>query len=206
MKIESVEMLSDDAARVFTDEIDCVYLRLSYLRELPRERICAGEKVTEDEKNEIADAALAFAAERKAEDYLARCEQSRAGLTRKLLQKEYGKKYIEMALDYLENKKYLSDERYAASWLRMHCSTKLQGRTRLASELMARGISRQTAQQALDEFFADNDEEEICRRAFLKACRKKSGEKLIKFLADSGFPYKMITKVMSKTPEPDDEV
>ena len=67
-----------------------------------------------------------------------------------------------------------------------------EGRSRLAAELAARGIARDVAGKALDEFFTENDEDEICRKAYEKLSKSKSGEKLTAALMRAGFSLKQI--------------
>jgi len=198
MKIHSVEMMADDVGKVFLEDCTSLFVRFSFLSVLNLEKVLSLCEMSDEEYEDLVDGGLCFACERKAEDYLARCEQSRFGLTRKLIDKGYDKKHVEKALDFLEAKNYLSDRRFASSWLRMHCSTKLHGRTRLLSELLSRGISRAVSDEALDELFETLDEEELCRKAYEKASRKKEGEKLLKFMLDSGFTYKMVLNVQKQ--------
>ncbi|MBQ9207878.1 MAG: regulatory protein RecX [Treponema sp.] len=130
---------------------------------------------------------------------LARCEQCRAGLERKLLQKEFEKDVIQQALDFLEEKGYLSDARYAEYWIRNHCTFKPQGRIRLLNELTSRGVSREVAKNAVESYFEKVDEVELCKIAYQKLVSKqKTEQKIIKSLADSGFSYKIVTKVITK--------
>ncbi|MDE6736933.1 MAG: recombination regulator RecX, partial [Treponemataceae bacterium] len=138
-------------------------------------------------------AGQAFVVEKKCESLLARCEQCRAGLERKMRQKGFDKEPVAYALDYLERRQFLDDARFAAAWLRSHAVSKCQGRARLAGELAARGISRDIAAAALDAFFAEYDEAALCRKAVAKATRAgRSGDKLVKYLLDSGFSYRLI--------------
>ena len=141
------------------------------------------------------DAGLTCAVELKAVDYLARAEQSRFGLTRKLIEKKYEKKYVEAALTYLEGRGYLSDQRFARAWLNSRRTNHYEGRSRLAAELASRGIARDVANVALDEFLTENDEDEICRKAYEKLSKTKSGDKLIAALIRQGFTVKQINKV-----------
>ena len=67
-----------------------------------------------------------------------------------------------------------------------------EGRSRLAAELSSRGIARDVANKALDEFFNENDEDEICRKAYAKASKTKSGDKLTAALIRQGFALKQI--------------
>lgn len=170
-------------------------MRLSYLQTIPAEAVTDGATFGDEQADDIVRAGEAFAVEKKCENLLARSEQYRAGLERKMLQKGFAKEPIALALDYLEGKNFLNDERFASSWLRMHALSKCQGRARLTSELLSRGISRAITARAVDEFFAEHDESELCRKAREKAARAgRTGDKLIKYLLDSGFSYKIIQK------------
>ena len=130
---------------------------------------------------------------------LARCEQCRAGLERKLLQKEFESGVIQQALDFLEEKGYLSDARYAECWIRNHCAFKPQGRLRLVRELTSRGVAREVAKNAVEAYFEKVDEVELCRLAYQKLVSKqKTAQKIIKSLAESGFSYKIVTTVIKR--------
>lgn len=156
-----------------------------------------GAVLSEEESEDIVSAAFAFGAETKAAEYLARCEQCRFKLTQKLLQKKFPQDAVAAALDRLESKGLLDDSRFASAWIRSHSSTKYQGRSRLLSELLSRGISRDVAVSALDSFFSGVSEEEMCAKALGKGIRLgKSGDKLLKYLLDCGFPYGMARRAM----------
>ena len=142
------------------------------------------------------------AAIRSAARSLARSEQCRAALERKLIQKEFDTETIKAALDYLEEKKYLDDERFAASWIRTHCSVKPQGSIRLVRELCVRGVSHEIAQRAVNSYFDTVDEFELCSKAFQKLRSKnKNEQKIMKSLADYGFSYKMIQQTFKNNKE-----
>ncbi|MBQ9280888.1 MAG: regulatory protein RecX [Treponema sp.] len=127
---------------------------------------------------------------------LARCEQCRASLERKLLQKEFDADSIAKALDFLEEKKYLDDRRYAAFWIRNQCAFKERGSIRLVRDLCARGVARSVALEAVKSYFETVDEYDLCAAALKKLLqRKKNEQKIIKSLADSGFSYKIIQSV-----------
>ena len=121
------------------------FVREEYLPEGLFERLDIGVEFDDDETDSLLDAGLSCAVELKAVGYLARAEQSRFGLTRKLIEKKYEKKYVEAALDYLEMKGYLSDLRFATAWLNTRRTNHYEGRSRLAAELASRGIARDVA-------------------------------------------------------------
>ena len=86
----------------------------------------------------------------------------------------------------------MSDARYAVAWLNTRKINHYEGRSRLAAELAARGIARDVVSAALDEFFTENDEDELCRKAYEKLSKTKSGEKLTAALVRQGFSMKQI--------------
>lgn len=182
--------------KVAPEEGSAFYLRKEYLPEGLFERLDVGVEFDDDETDSLLDAGLTCAVELKAVAYLARAEQSRFGLTRKLIEKKYDKKCVEAALTYLEGRGYLSDLRFATAWLNTRKINHFEGRSRLSAELAARGISREIANKALDEFFTENDEDEICRKAYEKLSKTKSDEKLTAALVRAGFPLKMINRVL----------
>ncbi len=174
-----------------------LYIRKDYLPTLNFDLLEPGAEFNELETDEILDAGLICAVELKAVGYLARAEQSRFGLTQKLVNKKYDKKYIDAALTYLEGRNYLSDARFARAWLHDRRINHFEGRTKLAAELGARGIGREVAAAALDEFFEENDEAQICARAYEKFVKQgKEGEKLVAAMMKAGFAYKMIKDVL----------
>ena len=99
------------------EEGSAFFVRKEYLPEGLFERLERGEVFDDEKADLLMDAGLTCAVEFKAVGYLARAEQSRFGLTRKLIEKKYDKKYVEAALTYLEGRGYLSDLRYATAWL-----------------------------------------------------------------------------------------
>ena len=102
----------------------------------------------DEEIAQTIEAGNVYAAERAASVYLERCEQSRFLLTGKLLRKGYEKTAVQTALDYLEQKGWLSDMRFAEAWLRNRAIHHAEGPERLRMELIARGINAKTAADA----------------------------------------------------------
>lgn len=133
----------------------------------------------------------------KALNSLARTEQCRFSLEKKLLQKGFEKNDVSSALDYLESKNFLNDERYASMWLRNHCAFKFNGKIKLLNDLVSRGVKKSVAEKAVSEYLEENPEIELCQKAYRKYVQQgKSYEKLMNSLAQSGFSYNMIQKVL----------
>ncbi|MCQ2574042.1 MAG: RecX family transcriptional regulator [Treponema sp.] len=192
MEILSREVTSTGIYRITSSEGGAFFIRPEYLVSLPKEDFLINDNFNEEQTQEILDAGLITACECKAVEYLARSEQCRSGLLKKLSDKGYEKEYINRALTYLESVNYLSDERFCGSWLNTRKINHSEGRTKLLSELLGKGIKKEIANSALDEFFAENNENQIAERCYAKLIKKgKSGEKLIAALIQQGFSYKI---------------
>ncbi|TFG82627.1 MAG: regulatory protein RecX [Spirochaetales bacterium] len=99
----------------------------------------------------LAAACEASQAEEKAVALLARAEQTRAGLERKLGAKKLPALAIRRALDFLESEGLLSDYRYAMAWSRQRMRRRAEGPTSLATALAFRGVARDAARQAVGD-------------------------------------------------------
>ncbi len=197
LAISEIEQVGLDCVKITSKAGPVFFIRISFLQTVSSESLYSGAILNQDQSEDILNAALAFACERKAEDYLSRCEQYRSGLTQKLILKGFSKQSIKTALNYLESRNLLSDSRYCEVWLRSHGKAKKYGRTRLFSELLSKGIDRSICNQSIESFFLENSEEEFCSFIYKKALFKgKAGEKLIKYLIDYGFSYKLIRCVI----------
>lgn len=191
--IETAEYIGSDCVKCAFSGGVSFYVRLAYLTVCPPEKVAAGAELSEEEFADLMDAALAYAAERDAVAYLERSEHSRFLLKTKLLKKRHSAASIERALDYCEERSWLSDSRFAGAWLRSRAITHIEGSIRLQGELASRGVSRQIAQEALKEFFETESEEDKCRRAREKLISQgKEGDSLRRALVRKGFSEKLI--------------
>ncbi|MBQ0165588.1 MAG: RecX family transcriptional regulator [Treponema sp.] len=193
--IGTAEYIGSDCVKCTFSDGSAFYVRLAYLQLCPPEKVTAASELSEEEFADLVDAALVYAAERDAVAYLERSEHSRFLLKTKLIKKKHSAADIERALDYCEERNWLSDSRFAGAWLRSRAITHTEGRIRLQGELAARGVSRQIAQEALNEFFEAESEEDRCLRAREKLIAQgKEGDALIRSLVRKGFSEKIIRK------------
>ena len=185
--------MSSGCIKITTEEGPAFFIRKAYLIHVAPEAISSGSVFSGEDEEDIIDAGFCYAAESKALSYLARAEQSRFNLTRKLGAKGIERRCIEKVLDYLEREGSLSDARFARAWLDTRKINHLEGRSRLALELAFRGIAREVADAALDEFFSENSEDESCKKALEKCRRRRMREdKIINYLLRHGFSQKTI--------------
>lgn len=199
MVIKTREQISPEVLKISSDAGSAFFLRTVYLSLVDEEEIFPCAEFSGEKEDDIIDAALSYSAEVKAEEYLSRSEQSRFALSRKLLNKKHGKKHIEKALDYLEEKNFLSDLRFSRAWLSLRKLNHFEGRTKLSAELASRGIGKEDSEKALDEFFSENPEEELCRKCYEKLSRNPSSgnqEKKIRSMRQKGFSYSLIKRIL----------
>lgn len=197
--ITTTKQISWDCVQVTLSMGSSFFVRNCYLQLLPTQDIVAERNLSDEELEDLLLAGLKFAAEKTAVGYLERAEHSRYLLTIKLKKKGHENAAIDGALDYLEERGFLSDLRYAQAWLRNRSINHAEGRSRLLSGLLAKGIERKLASQALDEYFQGVDQEQILERAIEK-CRRlgKSQEATEKYLIRKGFSYKDFKSKISK--------
>ncbi len=151
--------------------------------------------LTESQTEHLYQAGRRFLAEKQAAAYLNRAEHSSYQLTVKLQKKGYIKNEYQPALDYLRAEGTLDDSRFAGAYLHTRSLSKKEGYARLFSELRKRGIAADTARQALNDFFAEIDEAELCAGAVRSLIRKGyTDQKLYSALQRKGFPFSMIKR------------
>lgn len=128
---------------------------------------------------------------------LARREHSRAELTRKLERVGFIREDIAALLDEFETKNWLSDRRFAESWVADHRAK--AGSVKLAYELRQRGVSDDVIEAVLGE---NRDSElerarEVWRKKFKSAPANASDKaRQMRFLLSRGFPTEIIRSVI----------
>lgn len=153
--------------------------------------------LNEAECGNLFSAVRKYEAECTALKYLERAEHSEKSLSVKLIKKGFSKEECKAALSYLSSNNYLNDKRFAESWLSVRLLCRNEGRVKLLSELVLRGVSFELAQNVLDNMFNEAEEKIVCRRA-LKIQKRKglTSEKLILSMVRRGFPLKLIKECM----------
>ena len=130
---------------------------------------------------------------------LARREHSAYEITQKLVQREFEAEEIRATIETLINDGWLSDERYAQSYIRMR-QMKGFGPLRIKQELQERGV----AESLLDQYLNTGDDDwlESLRQQYDKKFRNKKindyadKAKRIRFLQYRGFSLGAIMQVV----------
>ena len=210
MTICAVQEVSPGCLKLTASERPSFFIRVCYLDLLAEEKLTAlisysltendsQAEFSEEESADIEQAAKSFLAEKCALGYIGRAEHCRFLLSRKLEQKGFSGTPAQKALDFLESKDFLSDLRYARAFLHSR-ALKNEGRTRLSAELKARGVKSEDAKKALDEYFCERDESEMCIAMCSKIKKQCADEtKIYAKLLRAGFQAKTIRQALKAT-------
>lgn len=135
---------------------------------------------------------------------LARREHSRMELTRKLELAGFSTEEIAPLLDEFEAKNWLSDRRFAESYVADHRAK--SGNIKLAYELRQRGVSNEIIELVLEEQHDSELERarEVWRKKF-KSAPADAAEKArqMRFLQSRGFAQETVKNIMRRPNEPE---
>ncbi len=192
--VEKTEWASAGILRILTAEGPSFLVREDALERRGVSVPNAGDRIEDEAAASLYAAARAFLAERSGLAYLSRAEHSRYQLSLKLSKKGFSRAESEEALDVLASAGSLDDARFASAWIRNRLIGRTEGRARLMAGLLSRGVDRAIADRALNGYFEDSDELELCRRAIQKLERMgRTGEKMRISLQRKGFSKKIIS-------------
>jgi regulatory protein len=142
--------------------------------------------------------------------YLGPRPRSIAEIKRHLRTKRFDDEAQDKAIDQLRAQRYIDDEAFARYWVEQRAKFRPKGQRAIVSELMAKGVARETIDIVLGE--ADPAAEttrarEVIRRPMTRWLSMDDTErkrKIHQFLAARGFSYDVIEEVLAK-PEADEE-
>ncbi|WP_010262338.1 regulatory protein RecX [Treponema primitia] len=109
---------------------------------------CPNKEITPEEETALRFAADCFRAERAALQLVARAEQTRAGITRKLEQRGHALSPVRAAVSYLTDLEIVDDRRFAERWIQSRLYRGTDSPFRLITALCQKGISQTIAKSA----------------------------------------------------------
>jgi len=162
-------------------------------------------EITSFEETAFRHASACLRAEKAALRLIARAEQCRSGLFRKLEKRGHEPACVSEVIDRLISLQLVDDHRYAQLWLESRLPLPRSPR-RLLSSLCAKGIDRDDAENALKEVLDEETEYTLLLRFIKKHERKKSSQnddfRSLKFLLKSeGFSFTVIQRYVTFTQE-----
>ena len=142
--------------------------------------------------------------------YLGSRPRSVAEIRRHLRTKRFDEPAQDKAIDQLRAQRYIDDEAFARYWVEQRLRFRPKGDRALVSELMQKGVARETIDLVIGE--ADpNAETERARAAvrrpmtrWLEMEERERKRKIHQYLAARGFGYDVIEAVIAR-PEADEE-
>ena len=127
------------------------------LEALERSRLGVGDRLSEDARKELAELDADVRVREAALDLLSYRSRTRQELETRLRQKGFPVGRIRPCLDDLEGKGLLDDEAVAAAFVRDRLRHRPRGKSRLVSELRAKGVDAQLATDAIEQVFGDEE-------------------------------------------------
>ena len=125
---------------------------------------------------------------------LARRELSEAQVRQRLTRRGYADADIDEAIARLKREGSLDDARVAEAIARTETSLKRRGRLRVKRQIQAAGISSATATRAVNDVFADLDDDALLEAALAKRLRgrehvddERDLQRLYRYLVGQGF-------------------
>jgi regulatory protein len=137
-------------------------------------------------------------------EYLAARPRSLAEIRRHLHSKRYDDDAIDGAIDRLRAQRYVSDLDFAKYWIEQRSRFRPKGDRALVSELINKGVTRETIDAALGETPAESETDRARRAIVRQLMRWESLEpaerkrKIHAFLAQRGFGYDVIEEVIAR--------
>jgi regulatory protein len=136
--------------------------------------------------------------------FLAARPRSVAEIRRHLHSKHYDDTAIDGAIDKLRAQRYIDDLDFARFWVEQRSKFRPKGDRALVSELINKGVARETINAALGEVPAES-EADRARRAIARAGTRwqtlvpaERRRKIHAFLAQRGFDYDIIEEVIRR--------
>lgn len=114
---------------------------------------------------------------------------------------EYGKTLIELVVRRLKDNGYLNDAKYAAAYSAFRRDNEKYGRRRVITDLKVKGVVGEVLEKAVNDSFAEVDEEKqareyLHRKRLKKPKDQKQAARVFRQLIRAGFGSKTIFKIL----------
>lgn len=171
-----------------------------YRGEVRRYSLEEGSELSDEQYEEICSEILRKRARRRTMHLLEKMDRTEAQIREKLRQGFYPEDIIEDAVEYVKGYHYLDDSRYAESYVRNQMEKK--SRRKIQMELMAKGIGKDLAEQALEEECPRENEQELIlkwaekKHYSAQTADLKEKQRMYQFLMRKGFQSDDILHVL----------
>src|SRR5258705_8653066 len=116
---------------------------------------------------------------------------------------EIGKTLVELVIVRLKDRGYLNDAKYAAAYSAFRRDNEKYGRRRVVTDLKMKGVVGEVLEKAVDESFAEVDDEKqardyLRRKRTKKPQNQKEAARIFRQLMRAGFGSKTIFIILKK--------
>lgn len=200
MRVTEITEVSKSRMRISTDEELTFVL---YRGELRRLRIRQGEEIEKEALRAVMEEILPKRARLRAMNLLKNRDYTVRQLGDKLREGGYPEEIIEEALNYVQGFRYTDDLRYAENFIRCHIQDR--SRRRIESDLLGRGIDRDTLESAWAGFEAEGgcqDEQAMIQALLAKkgfdrgTAQPKERQRMYGYLMRKGFDCEQVRKAL----------
>lgn len=197
MQVMQISGLDKKRMRIFLEDGRSFVL---YRGEVRRYSLEEGAELSAGQYEEICSEILKKRARRRTMHLLEKMDRTEAQIREKLRQGFYPEEIIEDAVAYVKGYHYLDDSRYAENYVRNQREKK--SRRKIQMELMAKGIDRELAEQALEEECQGENEQELILKWVEKkhysaqTADLKEKQRMYQFLMRKGFQSDDILHVL----------
>jgi regulatory protein len=136
---------------------------------------------------------------------LARRELSEAQVRQRLARRQHDPEAIDAAIDRLKRARSIDDDRTAAAIARTELSVRGRGRLRVRRQIEAAGIAPATAQRAVDDAFAEVDDQALLEGALDRRLRGRATiaddremQRLYRYLLGQGFDSDRVLRALRR--------
>ncbi len=144
MTVTTIQDLTKKKSRIIFDSGESIVL---YKGEISKYRIVCDEEISPSSYDEIFNKVLPKRAKLRAMNLLKSRPYTEMKLREKLVQNGYPSGIVDLAIEYVSSFGYIDDTRYAEEYVYTYRERKSQ--KRIASELAAKGISRDIISRVL---------------------------------------------------------
>lgn len=114
---------------------------------------------------------------------------------------EYGRTLIELVVRRLKDNGYLNDAKYAAAYSAFRRDNEKYGRRRVITDLKVKGVVGEVLEKAVNDSFAEVDEEKqardyLHRKRLKKPKDQKQAARVFRQLMRAGFGSKTVFKIL----------
>lgn len=168
--------------------------------------IAKGDHLSDSTIEELKKQNQIFLLKNKSFDLLSRRMHSEKELKDKLKRKgDYTTEIVEEVIVYLREKNYLNDEEFTRKFISQKSNLRKDGPRKIKSELIKKGINSEIIDREIISIYSQGDEYEnavnhankkISSLEHKKLDKFKLKQKVMNYLANKGFSYDMIRKVV----------